>query len=76
MNSRLRAKCAKPESSITTLVAGTAPVVAPVLTLVQQAANLIAAGLAITSTGTPALNGTYNVQSGVPFDQEQIAQEA
>jgi hypothetical protein len=64
------------ESSITTMVSGTAPVVAPVLTLAQQAANLIAAGLTITSTSTPALNGVYNVQPGVPFGQEQIAQEA
>lgn len=30
-------------------------------TLAQQAAAAIAAGLAITSTGTPALDGTYSV---------------
>jgi hypothetical protein len=65
-----------PESSITTMVSGTAPVVAPILTLAEQGAALIADGLTITSTGTPALNGVYNIQPGVPFGQEQIAQEA
>jgi len=39
------------------LVSYTPPVVAP--TLAQQAAMALAAGLTITSTGTPALNGTY-----------------
>jgi hypothetical protein len=48
----------------------------PALTLAQEAASLIAGGLTITSAGTAALNGIYNVQSGVQFDQEQIAAEA
>ena len=39
------------------LVSYTTPT--PVPTLAQQAAALIAGGIAITSTGTPALNGTY-----------------
>jgi len=41
------------------LVAGTAPVVAPALTLAQQAFVLINSGIAITSTGSTSLNGTY-----------------
>jgi hypothetical protein len=39
------------------LVAFTPP--APVLTLAQQATLALAAGITITSTGTPSLNGTY-----------------
>ena len=39
------------------IVTGTPPIPAP--TLAQQAAALIAAGLTVTSTGTPALNGVY-----------------
>lgn len=42
----------------------------------QQAATLIAAGLTVSSADTPALNGVYNVQSGVTFGQEDIASEA
>lgn len=53
-----------------------APPAPPAPTLAQQAAELIADGIAITSTGTTALNGTYTVQSGVPFGQEDIATEA
>jgi hypothetical protein len=45
-------------------------------TLAQQAAALIANGLTITSAGTPALDGVYTMQSGVPFGQEDIATEA
>ncbi len=56
------------------LVAYTPPTPAP--TLAQQAAALIAGGLAITSTGTPALDGTYIVASGVPFGREDIGTEA
>lgn len=37
----------------------TAPPAPPAPTLAQQAAAAINAGLTITSTGTPALNGTY-----------------
>jgi hypothetical protein len=44
--------------------------------LAQQAAMLIAGGISITSTGTPALNGVYTIQPGVPFGQEDIATEA
>jgi hypothetical protein len=46
------------------------------LTLTQEAATLIGGGITIASTGTPALNGVYAVQSGVPFGQKQIANEA
>jgi hypothetical protein len=42
--------------------------------LAQQAAKLIAGG--ITSTGTPALNGVYTIQFGVPFGQKDIATKA
>lgn len=48
----------------------------PAPTLAQQAAAAINAGLAITSTGTPALDGTYTVASGVPFGREDIGTEA
>ena len=41
------------------LVAYTPP--APTLTLAQQALTAMGNGLAITSTSTPALNGTYDV---------------
>jgi hypothetical protein len=54
----------------------TAPAPPPAPTLAQQAANLIAAGLTITSTSTPAINGTYTVASGVPFGREDIGTEA
>ncbi len=37
--------------------------VPPAPTLAQQAAALIAGGLTITSTGTPALNGTYSTDA-------------
>ena len=50
--------------------------VAPTPTLAQAAAALVAAGLTVTSTSTPALNGVYNVQSGVSFGQQDIATEA
>ncbi|MDE1906632.1 MAG: hypothetical protein KGH75_09310, partial [Rhodospirillales bacterium] len=47
-----------------TLTPGTAPYIPPPTpTLAQQAAAMIAAGLGITSTGTPALNGTYSVDA-------------
>jgi Caudovirales tail fibre assembly protein. len=57
---------------------GSAPawVDAPAPTLAQQAAAALGAGLTITSTGTPALNGTYAVASGVPFGREDIGTEA
>ncbi len=48
----------------------------PAPTLAQQATALIAAGLTIASTGTPAINGTYAVASGVPFGREDIGTEA
>ncbi|MBW4089886.1 MAG: hypothetical protein HIU82_02085 [Proteobacteria bacterium] len=38
----------------------TAPPSPPAPTLAQQAAALITGGIAITSSGTPALNGTYS----------------
>ncbi|HEY1857590.1 hypothetical protein [Acidocella sp.] len=50
--------------------------VAPTPTLGQAATALVAAGLTVTSTSTPALNGVYNVQSGVAFGQQDIATEA
>ena len=53
-----------------------APPAPPAPTLAQQAAAAIAAGLTITSTSTPALNGTYAVASGVPFGREDIGTEA
>ena len=56
------------------LVAYTPPVPAP--TLAQQAAALIASGLTITSTSTPAINGTYAIASGVLFGREDIGTEA
>ncbi len=43
------------------LVAYTPP--APVLTLAQQAQAALAAGLTVTSTGTPALDGLYSVDA-------------
>ena len=54
----------------------TAPPAPPTPTLAQQAASALAAGLTITSTSTPALNGTYAVASGVPFGREDIGTEA
>jgi hypothetical protein len=51
-----------------TLVAYTPP--APVLTLAQQAQVALGAGVAVTSTGTPALNGTYPID---PLTQGRIA---
>lgn len=56
------------------LVSYTPP--APVPTLAQKAQALITAGLTITSTATPALNGTFAVASGVPFGREDIGTEA
>jgi hypothetical protein len=47
----------------------TAPVI-PAPTLAQQAAAAMLQGLAITSTGTPALNGTYGVD---PMSQGRVA---
>jgi hypothetical protein len=35
----------------------------PILTLAQQAMAALSAGLAVTSTGTPALNGAYAVDA-------------
>jgi hypothetical protein len=50
--------------------------VAPTLTLVQQAENAIGAGLAITSTSTPALNGNYatdpNTQSHIQSEMLSV----
>lgn len=37
----------------------TAPASPPALSLAQQAVVALSAGLAVTSTGTPAINGTY-----------------
>ena len=54
----------------------TAPPAPPAPTLAQQAAAALGAGLTITSTGTPAINGTYAVASGVPFGREDIGTEA
>lgn len=56
-----QAQAAGPWSTVTAgvLTVGTPPA-APAPTLVQQAATLLAGGLAITSTGTPTLNGTYS----------------
>ena len=51
-------------------------IVAKPPTLAQQAEALIAGGLTISSTSTPALNGTYAVASGVPFGREDIGTEA
>lgn len=48
----------------------TAPAASPAPTLVQQAQAALFAGVAITSTGTPALNGTYAVDS---ITQHKIA---
>ena len=45
-------------------------------TLAQQAAAALGAGLTITSTGTPAINGTYAIASGIPFGREDIGTEA
>lgn len=52
------------------LVAYTAPVPSP--TLAQQAAAALSAGLAITSTGTPALDATYPCDANA---QAQISAE-
>ena len=41
-----------------------------------QATAALGAGLAITSTGTPAINGTYAIASGIPFGREDIGTEA
>lgn len=57
-----------------TLVAYTPPVAPP--TLAQQAASLIQAGLTITSTSTPALDGVYVISDNVPFGRQDIANEA
>lgn len=58
------------------IVAFTPPVPTHAQTAATAYATLIANGLAITSTNAAALNGTYSVQSGVPFGQEDIATEA
>jgi len=55
------------------LVAGTAPVIASVLTLAQQATTLINSGIIITSTGTPALNGTYSTNATAQQNVANIA---
>ena len=55
-----------PQGSIATETAGVwtfAAPVAPVPTLAQQAAAAMSAGLAIASTSTPALNGTFDVSA-------------
>jgi hypothetical protein len=61
-----------PESSITTMVVGKAPVVAPVLTLSQQAQAMLGQGIAITSSGTPALNATYPIDPATQALASQI----
>jgi hypothetical protein len=61
-----------PESTITTMEQGTAPVVAPVLTLAQQAQAMLGQGIAITSTGTSALNATYPIDPGTQALASQI----
>ena len=53
-----------------------APPAPPAPTLAQQAAAALGAGLTITSTGTPAINGTYAIASGIPFGREDIGTEA
>lgn len=53
-----------------------APPGEPTLTPTQQAQVLIAAGLTVTSTGTPSLDGVYIVADGVPFGRQDIANEA
>ena len=45
-------------------------------TLAQQAAAALGAGLTITSTGTPAINGTYAIADGVAFGRNDIGTEA
>lgn len=40
---------------------GIAPYAAPALTLAEQATAMLSAGVTISSTATPALNGTYAV---------------
>lgn len=58
-------------------VGGVPTLPAPIApTLAQLATAAIAGGVTITSTGTPALNGTYAVASGVPFGREDIGTEA
>jgi hypothetical protein len=56
-----------PQGSIATETAGvwtfTAPPVPPPPTVAQQAAAAMSAGLAIASTSTPALNGTFDVSA-------------
>lgn len=48
----------------------------PALTPAQLATAALSAGLAVSSTSTPALNGTYIVAPGVPFGQGDLATEA
>ena len=49
------------------------PPTAPAPTLAQQAQALLNAGLAITSTGTPALNGTYATDAAAVQNATNIA---
>jgi len=61
-----------PGTSTAALAAGTAP--APVLTLAQQAAKLLAGGIVITSTGSAAaLNGTYSTGPAATQNAGSIA---
>lgn len=53
-----------------------APSSPPAPTLAQQAQAALGAGLAITSSSTSALDGTYAVASGVPYGREDIQTEA
>ena len=54
----------------------TAPPAPPTPTLAQQAAAALGAGLTVTSTGTPAINGTYAIADGVAFGRADIGTEA
>src|ERR1700734_3317865 len=50
----------------------TAPPAPPALTLAQQAEAMLGQGIAITSTGTPALNATYPIDPNTQFLASQI----
>ena len=50
----------------------TAPPAPPALTIAQQAEAMLGQGIAITSTGTPALNATYPIATGTQALASQI----